>query len=1085
MRYNSFNQWRYLCTVLLMLLAGKLWGQEQSGLNPTIFNVAPPAPNAASLGKYGDIPVNLFNGLPSVSIPLGKITVGNEFSTDLSLSYHAGGNRVNDIASNVGLGWSLIAGGVITRTVRGLPDETSGVGYVNGNGGRSILITGSGDAESVSDYQIFNKSATNQIDTQPDEFSYNLGGISGKFVVDTNQQIVLLPYRDIKITWVNQTGTDMYFKMVTPDGAQYIFGTKDWTISTSSCGSSDESYPSSWYLTQIILPKSKRTIDFTYELEKGLPAPSVTQTETSSPSVLVSGVSIQGCPGATPTISTCYNNRVSQQQILKAITFPAGKITFNYNTVRTDISNTSNDPFYALSDITFSSGFNSVYTDLSKYLLTYTMPSRLLLAKVSQADASNNVIGAYTLSYNSTHLPAVNSFSQDHWGYYNGAKNYSLLPSDSVTSGGDREPNLTYTKADILESITYPTGGSTTFTYESNTYSHYANSIAVDDAVYQTLTASKSVTTGVNGNTTYPDYKEDSIIVNLPYYQYVKSIASSQAGNGNIVSLKIRNMQTGALSTVANGASYIPLDSGAYHFVLHAEHSEPTVSYEKVSIDLTYKAITGITAIATGGGLRLKTLITYDGINHSNDIIKSYTYDLAGSSSLSSGYLTNKPKYKYTMVVWKPTPGANTIDGSLEELACNMTYRTSAANNEIEAGSASVVYKEVLETDNQNGSNRYFYALTDNSSGINGYPFGPSTNVDPEKGMLKAKYTYDNTGKLLQKQENVYTDFLKKSVPGWKAAYRVKRTYYVGYNWEHFSSNNYSYRSDGALPTKTTTTEYAGTDSMVTVVDTYYDNMNHIQPTRIHTTNSKGDDLWTYMRYPTDYTIPSGTLSAGLAAIKTMQDSSIHTLMIEQYVQQVKSGVTTTLDAKFIKYKTLPAMSGIQVEMDTVFTLKKAASLTSFTPAVISSNDLKKDANYEARISFNRYDSLGNILEQNKVNNVTEVFIWGYNNCYVVARISGTSYLTAIALLNTNVLRNPSSDEVLRTELRKLRTGLTNVLASSYTYKPLIGVTSETDATGAIAYYEYDLFGRLKVIKDQNGKILKQMYYQYAQPITQ
>ncbi|WPV65986.1 SpvB/TcaC N-terminal domain-containing protein [Chitinophaga sp. LS1] len=1084
MKYIPFKQGRYLCTVLLLLLAGKLWAQEQSDLNPTVFNVAPPAPNAASLGKFGDVPVNLFNGLPSISIPLGKISVGNEFNTELSLSYHAGGNRVNDIASNVGLGWALNAGGVISRTVRGLPDET-GVGYVNGSGGRRIIITASGDMEGADNYQTFNFSATNQLDTQPDEFNYNVGGISGKFVVDTNQQIVLLPYRDIKITWMPLIDGNMYFTMVTPDGTQYIFGSTDWTISVSSCGGSDEIYPSSWYLTQIILPKSKRTIDFTYELDKGLPAPSVTQTETSSPSVLVSGVSIQGCPGATPTLSTCYNNRVCQQQTLKTITFPGGKVTFNYNTVRTDVTNSSSDPFYALSDITYSSGFNNVYTDLNKYLFTYTTPVRLMLTKVSQADVNNNVIGSYTLSYNSTHLPAINSFSQDHWGYYNGAKNYSLLPSDSVTSGGDREPNFTYTKADILESITYPTGGSTTFTYESNTYSHYSNSIEVNDAVYQILTASKSVTTGVNGNTTYPDYKIDSIIVNIPYFQYIKAIVTRTSSLGNINSLILRNMQTGATSNIGSGTQYIPVDSGEYHIVMMTEHSEPTVSYEKVAVDLTYKAITGTTAIATGGGLRLKAMTTYDGINHANDIIKSYTYNLSGNTSMSSGYLTNKPVYKYKMTVWKPAPGANTNNGAYEELACDMTYRTSAANNEIETSGGGVVYKEVLETDNQNGSIRYVYALGDNSSGLNSYPFGPSTNVYPEKGMLKAQYTYDNTGKLLTKQENVYTTFLKGKVQAWKAAYREKWTYYVGYPWEHFSSNYYSYRSDGALLSKSTTTEYAGTDSLVSVVDTYYDNMDHIQPTRVHTTNSKGDDVWTYTKYPTDYTIPAGTLSAGLAAIKTMQDSSIHNLVIEQYMQQIKSGVTTILGGKFIKYKTVPAMAGIQVQIDTAFTLKRATAQASFTPAYISNGNIIKDVNYDAKISFSRYDSVGNIIEQNKVNDVTEAYIWGYNNCYPVAKITGTTYASAIAQLSTSVIRNPSGDDVLRTELKKLRTGLTNVLVSSYTFKPLIGVTSETDPAGRTSYYEYDLFGRLIVIKDQNGKILKQMNYQFAQPITQ
>jgi hypothetical protein len=102
--------------------------QDQGGLNPTKFKVIPPAPNAAGISKYGHIPVNLFNGLPTVDIPLGNFSVGDEFSSAITLSYHTGGIRVDDVASFAGLGWSLKAGGVITRTVRGGPDENGYVG---------------------------------------------------------------------------------------------------------------------------------------------------------------------------------------------------------------------------------------------------------------------------------------------------------------------------------------------------------------------------------------------------------------------------------------------------------------------------------------------------------------------------------------------------------------------------------------------------------------------------------------------------------------------------------------------------------------------------------------------------------------------------------------------------------------------------------------------------------------------------------------------------------------------------------------------------------------------------------------------
>jgi YD repeat-containing protein len=51
---------------------------------------------------------------------------------------------------------------------------------------------------------------------------------------------------------------------------------------------------------------------------------------------------------------------------------------------------------------------------------------------------------------------------------------------------------------------------------------------------------------------------------------------------------------------------------------------------------------------------------------------------------------------------------------------------------------------------------------------------------------------------------------------------------------------------------------------------------------------------------------------------------------------------------------------------------------------------------------------------------------------------------------------------------------------TTYTYDPLVGVTSMTDARNNTTYYEYDYFHRLSNVKDQNGNIKNRYCYNYA-----
>jgi hypothetical protein len=54
-----------------------------------------------------------------------------------------------------------------------------------------------------------------------------------------------------------------------------------------------------------------------------------------------------------------------------------------------------------------------------------------------------------------------------------------------------------------------------------------------------------------------------------------------------------------------------------------------------------------------------------------------------------------------------------------------------------------------------------------------------------------------------------------------------------------------------------------------------------------------------------------------------------------------------------------------------------------------------------------------------------------------------------------------------------------NATMATCTYDPLIGKTSECDASNRILYYEYDDLGRLRLIRDENRNIVKMYEYNY------
>src|SRR6202000_849844 len=99
---------------------------------PSYTNVH--TPEVTAFNRNIETPVSMYSGVPSISIPLYEIEIKG-VKVPITLDYHAGGIRVDQEATWVGLGWNLSYGGMISRKIRGSADEKS---YFGATGDYSV-----------------------------------------------------------------------------------------------------------------------------------------------------------------------------------------------------------------------------------------------------------------------------------------------------------------------------------------------------------------------------------------------------------------------------------------------------------------------------------------------------------------------------------------------------------------------------------------------------------------------------------------------------------------------------------------------------------------------------------------------------------------------------------------------------------------------------------------------------------------------------------------------------------------------------------------------------------------------------------
>jgi hypothetical protein len=870
----------------------------------TIGHVSIASPNAASLGKYGDIPVSYHTGLPQISIPLYTVESGS-LKLPISLSYHASGLKVQEQASWVGSGWALNAGGVITRTVIGAADDRGRndmgsyvlKGHYTDYGFNSYLT---GVPMNMADHYC----QIGWYDDEPDLYFFNFGGYTGKFYFNDDRTPILVPEQDFKIqTYYNSQQGFTGFIITTSDGTKYYFGLQgnngttspiETTVpcTTQNGGNNLNAAISSWFLNKIISADGTDSITLEY------------QTETYGYYTLALSHILVG--NYYPSDFTKNGIDLVKNDVygvrLSKINFPNGSVHFTpASTYRIDLSNNTNgvgmydganNSAYALGSISIqnNSGFckkdsfyYSYFTDATPlnaaFANFYRLDSlhsdkyRLRLDSMQELSCDLSIkLPAYKFTYFGEKVPRKLDFGLDHWGYYNGADtNTALVPTYTVINnntpttynGAYRDAVWPAMRGGTLQKIIYPTGGNTTFDFEpKNIYTFNSTTVEpVNVASYvlheygqSTISQTESFSLSGSGNCL--------ITVNNHSTNWSPSLTiydnqgHTIGGTPIFINVSSTYSTTLQLSTGVNYTATLAFPDGSQSTLING--ADCSIS--------EYRNVPTSSSL-TVSGLRIKTITQNDGVSP-NSIVTSYAYN-------NSAVLYSRPTYiqairnSINALVWPYSPlyGCYSLYSYAYFLSPSSLEPMSTTQGE------NMGYNEVDVSQTGNGYSIYRYygsniwvsnindvctrSLTQ-IAGVCDYtiPDYPAAPIPFEfmRGELQYEGHFDQNGEAL-KETYYYPVFTPDplTTPG-----HIIGTV-PGASSTALYFNEYNLQSAAKTQNKIVETDYdpKNSTSLTTTSTIYYNSPFHHQASRKVVTTSTGDSLVTNIKYALDMRIVS------------------------------------------------------------------------------------------------------------------------------------------------------------------------------------------------------------------------------------
>lgn len=1127
--------------IIGLISINNIYSQNGGIGNPISNNINTPVSFPLSAEAYSHLkfdinPVNLNTGIPDITETLYTFSVDDYIKLGIDLKYHPSGLRVKEVSGWVGQGWNTFSPGVITRETNGLPDEKLIYGILN-NGFINALNTYGLSAPQTTKYLYDSK--IGKEDVEYDIFHFSFLNHSGSFKLNTNGSAEYIGTSGNYKIHFEKNNDVLKFTITDDRGYRYIFDKKTSGYDSTtlerilnyehSCSGpistmvSNELNPSStWYLSEIKNPQGTLICSFSYDASAEQPIPTVTENFN----VRLGGTvhDVMGLNGAGECgDGTLFCNHKSLLPLNERTVIQNGagllltKITIpNKGSIDYEISN------HRLESISIKNAYHSLIKKINFNYLTFALTGRHFLNQITIKDRSDSQMYIYGFEYNNPGMfPEKTSEVSDFWGYYNGRTNSDLIirAHDIITD--NKRTDKEAVKTGILTKIHLPTGGYKEFEFESNTYSkELANTDMIFDEQENRDYTGHNVTKTIfnasqplpNGIIYIPNSQEVNISFSATQYQRPADVPSLAI---SLIPIKL-NPSNPALITqaeidnaeeenenntyLARPSMFLHINSGSntnnsfytkgYYRIVYTANTGGVLQWYPVnySLNINYYNLINNIQYNYGGGLRIKKIAVSDGTDLYH---KNYDYhaipnnnpnsNIGLASNISSGEIINTPIYKKTHSYnYLSVATVNQLTGP-DGYATSQNY-LSASNlgySSVNAIKGSFVnYKSVSVTDGKGRVENIFSVYSDYPDISFASVFSPSYKFrqqDYKVGLLLKDRIYSVNNDLLKETDYEYDirdyskDLLYKVIDNNGGCYLQNGPYsHRVKDYDAFIS------SQNSIPHPSTECGHPLSNTVMLGSEIKYGFGGLKKITETETLNGIYVQKSTTNLYNTTYNISSSTSALSSGENYETTYSYAHEKGNTKLINANMTGIPLETEMK----KNTKTISRTEIKYD---------DASNLFPTAVLSYDLKNASSVD--VTYDQYDAKGNILQYTTKDGIPTAVVWGYNSTQPIAKITGLPYSVISSFTNDIITAsdadaaNPSNEETLIDLLDVFRknSAFENAQVSTFTYDPLIGVTSITSPSGIREVYLYDFANRLKEIRENNssGKVIKEFKYNY------